>query len=351
MKLERHSLPILKGFESLDLKCLDDYIIDLDFFAYNDSLCIYEEVSVNEYLAKDNWIQQRAKNNPNLGFKYSNTTINSDGSINYNENDYEIENIECSLFLFDYSWGHNYQHWLISSLSRLFVYCELKRKNINIKLLINADMPSYKFEVIKLLGINDSELYFHNNATKYNKIYTCNFNSGSGIRVSALSLNYYTMLSNSVHEGNRFSKKIYLTRDDSLGKRPLKNRKEVDALLIKSGFELVKLEELNFREKITLFKYAEVIVGDFSAGWGHIVFCNENTKLILLEHDIYKFQHFYESIAKQKNMKFIAISSAGYFRLVKLNIYKFIWSMTKTVDRNANALPWSVDIKKLKDIL
>ncbi|BCU49227.1 glycosyltransferase family 61 protein [Citrobacter amalonaticus] len=351
MKLARHSLPVLTEYKSLDVKCLNDYIIDLDFFAYNDELKIYEDATVNEYIHNNGWIKYRAKNHPDLGFKYSEVSIDHDGGIIYPEKKYERINNNCELFIYDYSWGHNYQHWLISSLGRLFIYCELKKKKPELKLLVSDDRLAYKMEVIKLLGIDCADLVYHKNIIKYKKVYVCNFNSGSGISVNALSINYYEMLSKLVHDNNQSPKKIYITRDDSQGKRPLKNRKEINAILTENGFEVIKLEQLNFKEKISIFKNADVIVGDFSAGWGHIVFCKENTRLILLEHDIFRFRHFYEEIANQKNMQFIAITSVGFFRSIKLKIYKAIWLMTKTVDRSANSLPWSVNINKLKELL
>lgn len=130
-------------------------------------------------------------------------------------------------------------------------------------------------EVIKLLDIDCADIVYHKNLIKYKKVYVCNFNSGSGISVNALSITYYEMLSNLVHDNNQSPKKIYITRDDSQGKRPLKNRKEVNAILTENGFEVIKLEQLNFKEKISIFKNADVIVGDFSAGWGHIVFAKK----------------------------------------------------------------------------
>eukprot|EP01133_Synstelium_polycarpum_P015491 gene15491-18399_t len=50
------------------------------------------------------------------------------------------------------------------------------------------------------------------------------------------------------------------------------NESELNALMTKRGFNVVFLEELSFYEKIALFKSADIIIGDFSSGWGHIVF-------------------------------------------------------------------------------
>ena len=349
--LSRNSLPVLKEYRGLEIKCLKNYIVDMDFFAYKDSMHIYEESTVNEYISNKGWVSKRAKNHPDFGFCYIKESIDKIGSILYSKQKYVTRNNDCDIFLFDYSWGHNYQHWLISSLGRLFVYCELKKYNPKLKLLIGDKMPKYKSEAITLLGISDDDLICHREVTKYRKIYTCNFNSGSGLRVSHLSYYYYEKMANLINFTDDFGRKIYIARDDSRGKRPLINRSELNALMTKRGFNVVFLEELSFYEKIALFKSADIIIGDFSSGWGHIVFCEKFTKLILLEHDIYKFQGFYKEIANSKCLDLKVVETKNIFRLMYLKFLKLIWTLLKDVDKRANSLSWKVNIKELMDFL
>ncbi|HGX0587011.1 TPA: glycosyltransferase 61 family protein, partial [Escherichia coli] len=175
-------------------------------------------------------------------------------------------------------------------------------------------------------------------------MYTCNFNSGSGLRVSHLSYYYYEKMANLINFTDDFGRKIYIARDDSRGKRPLINRSELNALMTKRGFNVVFLEELSFYEKIALFKSADIIIGDFSSGWGHIVFCKKFTKLILLEHDIYKFQGFYKEIANSKCLDLKVVETKNIFRLMYLKFLKLIWTLLKDVDKRANSLSWKVNI-------
>ena len=75
--------------------------------------------------------------------------------------------------------------------------------------------------------------------------------------------------------------------------RNINNSKEIEALLLTKGFVIVEPEKLSFYEQVVLFSNAEVIIGATGAALANLIFCNANTKIIILiaefEHMIYGY--------------------------------------------------------------
>ncbi|WP_281544094.1 glycosyltransferase 61 family protein [Grimontia sp. SpTr1] len=332
---------------------LKDVVVDNDFFTYSDTDMVFFEGSTNEYFSDNVWISKRLKLHRDLGFPSSKCTLISDELVHYiNESPVEVCEEDNYFFIYDYPWGENYQHWLITSLSRLALFIELKASYPNIKLLHHRDSKSFKREALLLFGIENSDIVDHSGSVRYKNIILPSFPSCCGLEVSKSALRMFNHISESTpKEKNDSSHKIYLARDDSNGKRPLSNRKELDTLLKEKGFEKVYLEELSFENKVRLFSTAEVVIGDFSAGWGHVVFCKPGVKLLLLEHDIFKFDAFYRGISNSIGATFESFSSLSLTRKIYLYILKLKWINAKTVDKSANSIPWKVDVGRLEKLL
>ncbi|HIF9138803.1 TPA: glycosyltransferase family 61 protein [Photobacterium damselae] len=339
-----------------DIFVMNNAIVDNDYFVFNLDENKYHKYSVNEFLSNSTWCDRRIKYDSNLNFKHSDAHLLENNEILYFSS-YAIPKItkDYSVFIYDYSWGGNYQHWLITSVSRLFIYFKLKEKIPDLKILHFNKSPKYKMEMLRLLGIEDDDVLYHDDVAKYNHVYIPRFNSVSGVNISTFAFSMYQKISKEVNFKYRGEfvkyKKIYLARNDKDGKRPLKNRKKLDYLLNKKGYKKLFLEDLTLEDKIFIFSNADEIIGDFSAGWSHCVFCKPNTKMILIEHDIFKFSKFYSEIAKKANCKLYSINSPGLFRFTYLSLLKILWRLTKTIDKNANSLKWSVNIKKVEKLL
>ena len=79
-------------------------------------------------------------------------------------------------------------------------------------------------------------------------------------------------------------RKIYIDRSDSLSNvkhlRKIKNEEEVKEYLVDQNFKILRLSELSFKDQVSVFNNAEVIVGHHGAGFANIVFSKPNAKVV-----------------------------------------------------------------------
>ena len=82
----------------------------------------------------------------------------------------------------------------------------------------------------------------------------------------------------------KIKKNFYIDRsianNKDLEPRRISNEEEVKNYLLKNNFILVKLHEIGFNEQVDLFHNADCIVGLNGAGFGNLVFCESNVKVI-----------------------------------------------------------------------
>lgn len=77
--------------------------------------------------------------------------------------------------------------------------------------------------------------------------------------------------------------KIFIRRNS--GYRNVSNSKEIETMLLANGFVVVEPEKLNFIEQVEIFSNAEVVVGATGAAFANLIFCNSDTKIIILISD------------------------------------------------------------------
>jgi hypothetical protein len=329
---------------------LNDVAISKGLFVYDRNNRNYFIETLNEY-ADYNWVGNRFHKLPDLGLKYGKATSNADSTITidfYEESDGEKNG---RYLLFDYIWGHNYQHWLLSAFTRLMYSKEFLISNADVKLLIREDTPNYQREFLSLIGLDEGRFEVINPKLDYKCLYIPPFHSKSGIKLTEDAIRGFECLANDM--GNKalgHPSLLYISRDDA-GKRPLKNRSDLDVLLAKKGFTKLRLEELSVFEKVSYFSKADVIIGDFSAGWAHVVFCKPGCRLILLEHAIFKFSSFYRQISQKKGVDFVFVDKLSAMRKVYYTLLKVIWRLTKTSDKYANEISWSVNVSEVEKVL
>ena len=110
-------------------------------------------------------------------------------------------------------------------------------------------------------------------------------------------------------QGNekKFSKKIYIDRSDSTSNvkhlRTIQNEDEVKNYLSRAGFESVRLGEYSFKDQVSIFKNAEIVVGLHGAGFANIVFSKPNTKVIELKKRSHEGKEI-ENLAKSNNLSY-----------------------------------------------
>ena len=75
-------------------------------------------------------------------------------------------------------------------------------------------------------------------------------------------------------------RKIYLRRNS--GTRRLLNSAEIERLLLDRGFSIIEPEHLTFVEQLSMFRWADVIIGATGAACANIVFCRPGTRVAIL---------------------------------------------------------------------
>lgn len=98
------------------------------------------------------------------------------------------------------------------------------------------------------------------------------------------------------------NKKIWIKRNSNY--RNVSNAKEIQNALVSEGFTVVEPEKLSFIEQVTIFSNADVIVGATGAAFANLIFCNPETKVIILiaefKHMIYGYwQNMAASVGNQ----------------------------------------------------
>ena len=87
-----------------------------------------------------------------------------------------------------------------------------------------------------------------------------------------------------ITKSNLSYKKIYVDRSDSVSNvkhlRTIKNEDQVKEYLLNNNFKILKLSQLSFKDQVSVFNNAEIIVGHHGAGFANIVFSKPNTKVI-----------------------------------------------------------------------
>jgi len=181
--------------------------------------------------------------------------------------------------------SHNYYHWLIETLPRLFL---IEKSGINPDYYyISNELPFHK-SAINELGIPEEKIISP-------QINTCieatNLIVPSLVfqakRKTSSTGNYIKSLPswacdwlNSLFKINSIkSKNFYISRKNAPARRIL-NESELILYLESKGFEIVELEGLAIKQQAELFMSASTIVAAHGAGLANLVFCKLGAKLI-----------------------------------------------------------------------
>jgi hypothetical protein len=207
-----------------------------------------------------------------------------------------VKNIEeTPVFYFVYNCA-NYFHWIYDTVPYLFSYFKEKKKLKNLKLLISPpegqkDLYSFIYETLELLGITKDDLIFLDPNTLYKTIII-----GSSLTHNRMSLDPpHSDVFNIIDSMSGISsttKRIYISRrtwtrkksnnigTDYTDQRRCVNEDEVVEMLKKYNFKEIFCEDLNMKEKISLFRNADFVVGPIGGGLSNILFCKPDTNVV-----------------------------------------------------------------------
>ena len=191
----------------------------------------------------------------------------------------------------------NYAHWLTEVLPRIAVFCSIKQyehvpiiiddglhRNImeSLALVVGSDREIIALPVGR--GINVGTLYL-TSVTGYVPFERRNIKlSGHSHGIfSALAFDLLTkQLLKFVDNLSRqdFPERIYLRRRS--GARKITNTKEIEQILLDSGYVAVEPEKLTFLQQLALFRSANEIVGPSGAAFANLIFAGSEASVHIL---------------------------------------------------------------------
>jgi len=223
----------------------------------------------------------------------------------------EKRNVNCidnGIFLMGFA-SYNYYHLTVEIMSRLG-YIDAFEEYRELPLLVDGIMmkiPQYRDLVEKFNTYNHPIIEIGSDEmVKVKKMIYPSYNTWMPINVKEREMVYprdfiiaQSALDNirahSINLREKKEKKIIISRKNAINTR-LKNEVEVVRLFEKYGFEVVHTEDLTYEEQVELFHQAKCVVGTSGAALTNIVYCQENTDIICIIPEEYKF-YMYSTIA------------------------------------------------------
>ena len=271
---------------------------------YNDDrdISIYKLENINiissnlyypNVLLSSNIIPIREKS-MSLDISYDNFKINDNITIT------TIENTPVFYFVYN---TNNYLHFIYDTLPYLISYFELKKTISELKILIQYphdevnELYRYIIEFYNLLNI---DYIFINSYTKYSQLYiSSSYTHGidSNKPPHPIIFDFYskiTELVNNLKPSCDIYDYIYISRRtwihndmSNIGtnyttRRYMENEDKLVELLEHKGYKEIFCENQSIIEKIYVLSNAKKIIGTSSGGMINILFCNKNTKIIMI---------------------------------------------------------------------
>ncbi|MBI2344845.1 glycosyltransferase family 61 protein [Candidatus Dependentiae bacterium] len=250
----------------------------------------------------------------------------------------------------------NYYHWVCEVLGRLAL---LEIAGIEYDWLYVGKSKKFMKETLDLWGIDTSKIIEpinDNFCVEANELIvpsmvintSCGHKHAGNFQhpltlqyVSEKLLNAYQVKNIDI---NKFSKRIFISRNDSFNSRKILNENEVFELFKTKGFERYELSCLSVAEQIVLFHNADIVVAEHGASLTNILFCKPNTKIIELFQAYVPVDYWWLSNVMKLNyfpIKTMPVD-VDYFIDCRSNISTYINSATSKI---------AIKLEFIKDII
>lgn len=170
-------------------------------------------------------------------------------------------------------------HWFFDCLARLYLVLETEREPINI--IMRRDMAPYQLDTLAfvLKAYPRADVVYIGKHEKWQveefvlPSFVTNAQSGYLPRTVADWLRHQVWQGYGVVQKGP-SKRIYISRAKARTRRVL-NEQALIPVLQRFGFEIVRAEELAYRQQVQLFYTAEVVVAPHGAGLTNLLFAEQ----------------------------------------------------------------------------
>ena len=214
---------------------------------------------------------------------------------------------------------NNYGHWMLDILPKLCISEKLNNLNNFDAIYFPNFKKSFQIDSLKYFNLDrskfiDGSIISHIYADKFTipehpywKTNQYQMDTVANVDPEIIKILKNKFSSDIIN--NNSAKKLFIDRSDSnFFHNQIENYEEINHILEKNNFKKIKLTELSFKDQISHFKNADIIIGAHGAGLCNTIFCKPNTKLIEISNTINKCKVF-ENISKINNLNYSKLIS------------------------------------------
>ena len=184
------------------------------------------------------------------------------------------ENLDKGVWIVN-SKSRNFGHWIIDAMCRLMLIPD-RYKDYPV-LLPSSFNIDWIIEIFEYLNINYI-LLENNQKYKVNElILTSDAHPSGNFNPEIVKKLRNIFLDKAEKNSNEIENRVWAYREHI--SRAVGNFEQIEKILYKYNFQLVKTEQLNLVEKINLFKNTEILAGTHSSGLVNMIFMSKGSKL------------------------------------------------------------------------
>lgn len=219
------------------------------------------------------------------------------------------------------SGNENYFHWLFDILPRVVMMQKINELK-NVDYLYLPELKEFQIRTLKIFNISKKKFI---SSKKYRHIICDNlyatshpWHKNGNILKQAQNIPnwvFYEISKKLLKHKKKFkcNNKIFIDRRESkFNHCQIINDKEIKNFLVKKGFAIYRIGELDLFKQFYLFNNAKIIIGAHGAAFANLIFCKKNTKVI----EFFPKNHpnfVNKKICKMKSLKYKFLES-DYFR-------------------------------------
>lgn len=256
----------------------------------------------------------------------------------------DIEVRSESVYLFQYTYDHNFHHFIFGALPRLrhFITNRMDKS----LLLVRTDTPEYQREMIRSLVSEEYWLSIDPSTEyRFREVWIASFYNRTSIK--SVSKFYTDTYGGQVKMNKPAPPLIFLSRSDSSQKRPVKNALALEGLFESFGFSSVSTSEMALEDRLCKFGRAKVLAGVFSAGFANLVFSPRCELVIFIEHPLYKIPWQYVELCSSRNVRLIVVRPPPLSGLLWKISVRIASHFRRFSVPKADSWPWRVSLRQL----
>lgn len=175
------------------------------------------------------------------------------------------------------NWAPNYWHWLFDNLPKVVLAEKAGFRGV----YLVPDQPFIR-ESLEILGIDKARVAYHDGRLwQIRRLYV-------PTPIDGQKISDYPLLTGELRRalcgsgGGGTSRRIYISRNRGNQIRRIVNEADFNDLVRRYSFETCFLEDLSFRQQLSLFSSAEAVIGPHGAGFANTFFLPEEALVIEL---------------------------------------------------------------------